>query len=113
MKEELEKAKEELTPEKVYQNMLEGLEVGIKDLQGRLTEQTDGLSQKQLRRCLKALINYPESELGHNSERETKFVTGLYTLHQMQVQLEIQAIGQLQEEYDKRKEQENGEEKEK
>ena len=112
MKEQLEEAKKNLTPEDVYNNMLEGLEIGIKDLQGRLTEQVDGLSQKQLRRCLKALINYPQEELGHNSERETKFVTALYTLHQMQVQLEIQAIGQLQEEYDKKKEQENGDKKE-
>lgn len=108
---DLEKAKEELTAEQVYENMLQGLEIGIQDLQGRLTEEVDGLSQKQLRRCLKALINYPEAEHDGKSERELKFVTGLYTLHQMQVQLEIQAIGQLQEEMDKLKEKENGDQK--
>ena len=50
--------KEDLTAEEIYDNMLKGLEIGIKDLQGKLTEKVDGLSQKQLRRCLKALINY-------------------------------------------------------
>lgn len=111
MKEQLEEAKKSLTVDDVYNNMLEGLEVGIKDLQGRLTEQTDALSQKQLRRCLKALINYPEADQTANTERELKFITGLYTLHQMQVQLEIQAIGQLQKEMEE-KEQENGDKKE-
>ena len=99
--------KEDLTAEEIYDNMLKGLEIGIKDLQGKLTEKVDGLSQKQLRRCLKALINYPETEHEGKSEREIKFITGLYTLHMQQVQLEIQAIGQLQEELDKKKEQEN------
>jgi hypothetical protein len=111
MKDKLEEAKKDLTVDDVYNNLLEGLEVGIKDLQGRLTEQVDALSQKQLRRCLKSLINYPEEDLAHNSERETKFVTGLYTLHQMQVQLEIQVIGQLQKEMEE-KESKNGNQKE-
>jgi CII-binding regulator of phage lambda lysogenization HflD len=109
-KELLEKAKKNLTAEEVYENMLQGLEIGILDLQGKLTEEVDGLTQKQLRRCLKAIINYPEAEQDVKTEREAKFVTALYTLHQQQVQLEIQAIGQLQEELDKQreKEKENG-----
>ena len=105
--------KENLTAEEIYDNMLQGLEIGIKDLQGRLSEQVDGLTQKQLRRCLKAVINYPEAQQDVKTEREAKFVTGMYTLHMQQVQLEIQAIGQLQEEFDKKKEQENGNQKEK
>lgn len=107
---DIEEKKKNLTADDVYNNMLEGLEVGIRDLQGRLGEQVDSLSQKQLRRCLKAIINYPEAEQDVKSEREAKFVTGLYTLHMQQVQLEIQAIGQLQEEYEKQMEKENGEE---
>lgn len=95
--------------EKTMQDITRGLEISIVKLQDGLNNRIDGLTQKQLRRALKAIVNFPEPQVDLDaltqSERET--IGELYTLHQSQVQLEIQVLGQLQKEQQE-KEKNNG-----
>ena len=98
------------TVDEIYSDLLDGLEIGIKDRQRLLASQVDGLTYKQIKRVLKDIINYPQDNptLKDRSAREQEFIASMVSLHEMQVQLEIQAIAQLQEEYEKSKENGNG-----
>ena len=86
--------------ENTYQNIMKGLELSVTQLQAKLDDQVDGLSTKELRRALKAVVNYPATptNLTAANKREQEVIAGLFSLHQMQVQLEIQVIGELQKE---------------
>lgn len=86
--------------ERTYQDILKGLELSVTQLQERLNYQIDSLSTKELRRSLKAIIDYPEiaTHIRAASRREQEMISGLYSLHQMRVQLEIQILGELQKE---------------
>jgi hypothetical protein len=86
-------------------NMYKGLELTVVDLQDKLPLEVDGLSTKQLRRALKAVILYPEvpDHLADSmSDREKRFSASMLALHQAGVQLEIRAIGNLQREHDRK-----------
>ena len=106
---ELEPKEEEKVSE-LADNIYRGLELTVNDLQSKLPDEVDGLSAKQLRRALKAVINYPEIDGDGNklTEREQRFLASMFALHTSKVQLEIRVIGQLQKEYDL-KQQEQGE----
>lgn len=101
---------DDLSVEEIYNNMIEGLEIGIKDRQRLLTSQVDGLTYNQALWVLKVIINYPQENprLKDRTTREQEFIASMTVLHEMQVQLEIQAIAQLQEEYQNYKEKKNG-----
>ena len=82
-----------------------GLEYTVNELQQILPSEVDGLSTKQLRRALKAIILYPElpDEMADSmAEREQKFNAQMMALRQAGVQLEIRAIGELQREHDRK-----------
>jgi len=86
-------------------NIYKGLEYTVVELQGKLPDEVDNLSTKQLRRALKAVIMYPDipDEVADAmSESEKKFNASMLALHQAGVQLEIRAIGQLQREHDRK-----------
>jgi len=94
---------EEVKVSELASNIYRGLETTILELQKKLPSDVDGMSTKQLRRALKAVINYPEVEEESAkvmTEREQKFVASMFALHQASVQLEIKAIGEMQREYD-------------
>ena len=98
-------AEDEKKVDELSSNIYKGLEFTVTDLQSKLPEEVDGLSTKQLRRALKAVILYPEvpDELADAmAEREKKFSASMLALHQASVQLEIRAIGQLQAEHDRK-----------
>jgi len=103
-------SEEQKTVDEVYADLIEGLEVGIKDRQRLLTSQVDSLTYKQVKKVLKDIVNYPQDNptLKDRTVREQEFIASMTALHEMQVQLEIQAIAQLQEEYEKSKEIKNG-----
>ena len=100
--------------EELAENIYRGLEMTVEELQRTLPNDVDGLSTKQLRRALKAVIAYPmvpEDLASAMSEREQRFSAGMLALRQAGVQLEIKAIGELQREYDlKQQEETKGEE---
>jgi len=94
---------EEKKVEELTGNIYRGLELTVTELQNKLPDAVDGLSTKQLRRALKAVILYPEvpEDLAASmSDREQRFSASMLALHQAGVQLEIRAIGQLQREHD-------------
>ncbi len=98
-------AEDEKKVDELASNMYKGLEYTVTDLQEKLPNDVDGLSTKQLRRALKAVILYPEvpDHLADSmSEREKKFSASMLALHQAGVQLEIRAIGHLQREHDRK-----------
>jgi hypothetical protein len=104
--------KEEEKVSKLAENIYRGLELTVEELQSTLPDEVDGLSAKQLRRALKAVINYPDldDEGSKLTEREQRFLASMFALHTSKVQLEIKVIGELQREYDKKQQEEQGEE---
>jgi len=96
----------------LVQNIYDGLEITVKELQKTLPDQVDGMTVKQLRRSLKAVINYPEIDedsVKVMAEREQRFTASMLALRQAGVQLEIKAIGELQRAHDE-KQRQQGEE---
>jgi len=92
-------------------NIYRGLELTVEDLQSKLPDQVSAMGANALRRVLKAVIMYPAlpEEETSLTEREQRFMASMYALHQAGVQLEIREIGKLQQEYDKKQQQEQGE----
>lgn len=91
----------ELTREEKSQAYIKGLEMTLGDLQPRLHDQIDGLSTKQLRRALKASVNYittrtDDTDAKALPESEREFLGGMFAAIETSVQYAINVIGELQ-----------------
>jgi hypothetical protein len=104
------KKKEAYTVEQTYQDMMAGINIGIKDLTESLNNDINILGKNEMERALKAIINYPDSVNVYN-HREERFIKNLVALHGLHLQAEIQSLAELQQEQDGHNyEQEQGEE---
>jgi hypothetical protein len=86
--------------EKMQGNIVENIERVLSQLGESLPEQVDGLSQKQLRRALKATINYvykkeDDTVTDSLSDREKKFIGGMITLVEAGTQYSMHIISEL------------------
>ncbi len=93
--------------EKLAENILEGVERTLQDLGSKLPEQVDAMSSKQLRRALKATINYiykkdPDVDLKALAEREQKFLGSMFTLVEAGASYTMHILGELQREQDEK-----------
>jgi len=93
--------------EDLAEKIVEGLEITLNQFGDVLPEQVDGLTPKQQRRALKAVIGYlhkkdPNVDLKALTEREQKFLGGLFNLAEAAVQYSIYALGEAQKEYDEK-----------
>ena len=91
----------ELTREQRVENIVKGLETTLTDLQPKLHDQVDGLSTKQLRRALKATINYittktDDTAAGSLSEAECEFLGGMFASVETGVQYSLHIISEIQ-----------------
>jgi hypothetical protein len=89
--------------ERTYQDMLKGMELGIYEVSKRLVSKMDNLTKSELKRVLKTVIEYPNVGKVY-TESEKEFVSLLQGLHGLQLQAEIQAIGELQKEQQQKEE---------
>jgi hypothetical protein len=79
--------------------ILKGLEMNVVHLQKRLSEDAEGLTAKQVKRVIQAILQYPEEpKLSDKTEREQKFVAGVFSLHESQVLLELNVIDNMRKE---------------
>ncbi len=104
MENKIDEEKITTTVNDIYQ----GLEVTVKELQDTLPDEVDNFSANQLRRALKGVIKYQDftkEELMGMTEREQKFSAAMMALHQATVQLEIKVIGELQKDFDMKQQQ--------
>lgn len=91
----------ELTREEKSQAYIKGLKMTLNELQSRLHDQADGLSTKQLRRALKASVNYittrtDDTDAKALPESEREFLGGMFAAIETSVQYAINVIGELQ-----------------
>lgn len=99
------------TVEQSYEDLIAGLELGLFELRSRLQAGLKELSKSEMERALKAIITYPDP-IKVMSEREESFLKTLLGLRGYQLQLEINALAQAQEEQHNNQEQgevQNGE----
>jgi hypothetical protein len=86
-------------------NIVLGLERTLEDLGEKLPLEVDGMSAKQLRRAMKALIGYTAtradiSDIKTLTERERKFLAGLMALQESSINYTIHILGQVQQAQD-------------
>ena len=91
--------KEQPTMEQVVQ----GLETTLGELGPALLGQVDGLTQKQLKRALKAVVNYiyrkeDDTQVSGISDREKRFLGGMFALVETGVQYSLHILSQLEKE---------------
>lgn len=91
----------ELTREEQVNNIVKGLETTLTELQPKLHEQVDGLSTKQLRRALKASINYITTKQDDTKaeslvEAEREFLGGMFAAIESGVQYSLHIISEIQ-----------------
>lgn len=103
--------------EKLAGSIVEGIERTLNELGSTMPDQVDALSQKQLRRALKATINYiykkdPELQIDDLGAREQKFLGSMFSLVEAGAGYTMHILGELQQEQDKkRREEESNAEK--
>ena len=93
-------------------NIVLGLERTLEELGEELLGKVDGFSTKQLRKVLKAHINFTSTKdhkyehspsySEQDKERVLKFLAGLDALHEASVQYAIYILGQVQKEQDEK-----------
>ena len=93
--------------ENLTQNIVEGVERVLGEFGESLPPQIDGMSTKQLRRALKATVNYiykkdPDVDLKSLSEREQKFLGGMFNLVEAGASYTMHILGELQREQDEK-----------
>jgi len=93
----------ELTREEQVHNIVKGLETTLTELQPKLHDQVDGLSTKQLRRALKATINYvttkkDDTEATALAEAEKQFIGGMFAAVESGIQYSLHVISEIQRE---------------
>jgi len=94
----------ELTREEQVDNIIRGLETTLTELQPKLYDQVDGLSTKQLRRALKASINYitameDDTKAESLVETERQFLGGMFAAIQSAKEYHLNIISKLSQEY--------------
>jgi hypothetical protein len=94
--------------EKLAGSIVEGIERTLEELGSTMPDQVDALSQKQLRRALKATINYiykkdPELQIDDLGVREQKFLGSMFSLVEAGAGYTMHILGELQQEQDKKK----------
>lgn len=95
MTEEVKEEKKEYDIETV----LKGLEMNVVNLQKKLKQDAEALTSKQIKRVIQAIIDYPEEpKLSDKTEREQKFIAGMFSLHESQVLLELNVIDNMRKE---------------
>lgn len=105
----------ELTRDEQVKNLVKGLETTLTELKSKLHDQVDGLTTKQLRRALKASINYITTKQDDTDatalvEEEKEFIGGMFAAIESGVQYSLHIISELQREAIQKQ---NDEEKEK
>lgn len=98
-------------------DIVQGIERTLGQLGETLPNQVDGLSQKQLRRAFKAVISYIYkkedylTEAEALSDREKRFIGGMFSLVEAGTQYSMHIISELHQEHlkeqQKKKEEEN------
>lgn len=104
-------SKEELSRQQKAEAYIKGLEMTLRELQERLHDQVDGLTTKQLRRALKASVNYittrsDDTDAQALKKDEQEFIGGMFAAVETGVQYAIHVIGELQSEQNKEQENE-------
>lgn len=84
-------------------NIVKGLETTLTELKPRLHDQVDGLTTKQLRRALKASINYittkaDDTDAAALGEAEKEFLGGMFAAVETGVQYSLHIISEIQRE---------------
>ena len=86
------------------EHAIQGLEMSLEKLGSEMVEQVDGLSSKQLRRALKASVEYiykrkvETSKADSLTDREKKFIGGLAAIIDMGFVYQQHILKEIQEE---------------
>jgi hypothetical protein len=91
--------------DKLTENIVEGVERTLNELGTKLPDQIDAMSPKQLRRALKATVNYiykkdPDVDLKTMAKREQDFLGGMFSLVEAGASYTMHILGELQREQD-------------
>jgi len=89
--------------EELSGNIVLGLERTLGELGPKLADQVDGLTTKQLRRALKATINYvatktDQTDAAALKQEEQKFIGGMFALVESGVNYSLHILAELQKE---------------
>lgn len=93
--------------DKLAENIVEGVERVLNELGNKLPDQIDAMSPKQLRRALKATVNYiykkdPDIDLKALAQREQEFLGGMFNLVEAGASYTMHILGELQKEQDEK-----------
>jgi hypothetical protein len=91
--------------DKLTENIVEGVERTLNELGTKLPNQIDAMSPKQLRRALKATVNYiykkdPDVDLTSMAKREQDFLGGMFSLVEAGASYTMHILGELQRDQD-------------
>lgn len=95
----MSKKEEGYTVEQAFEDLQKGMELGVGDLTAKLNAGIEDLGKGEMERALFSIINYPDPVKVYH-KREEAFIKNLVALHGLHLQLEIQAVGELQREHD-------------
>jgi len=89
--------------EDTFQDMIKGLEMTLDDLRPRLYDTVDGLTTKQLRRSLKAAINFiatreDDTNIEALLEGEKMFIGSLFSLIETSANYRVHILAKIQKE---------------
>lgn len=93
----------EISRDEQVKNIVKGLETTLTELKPRLTEQVDGMTTKQLRRALKASINFittktDDTDVNALGESEKEFLGGIFAAVEARVHYSLHIISEIQRE---------------